>query len=173
MAMHLGRLCGPVVLALAASAEAQERPASSECVGLAPDSFEAAVLNCDGAAEAMDSRQPPRVLEVLGPVTGDEPTRPAEVTIYGETSAGPAEPIPEGGGTVRVIGELSGVAAVSNPFGGGALAGDAEPSPRVPAGQRPPPGTCRVWFPDRHAGLQRPPTPCDVEVPVGAVLIQG
>jgi hypothetical protein len=31
---------------------------------------------------------------------------------------------------------------------------------RVPAGHLPPPGSCRVWFPDRPAGHQPPPMSC-------------
>lgn len=30
----------------------------------------------------------------------------------------------------------------------------------VPAGHYPPPGECRVWYPDRPAGHQPPPEPC-------------
>lgn len=44
---------------------------------------------------------------------------------------------------------------------------------RIPNGHRPPPGSCRVWFPDRPPGHQPPPGPCDVEVPPGAVLVRG
>ncbi len=43
----------------------------------------------------------------------------------------------------------------------------------IPAGQYPPPGSCRVWFFDRSPGDQPPPTSCDVRVPSGAVLIRG
>jgi len=42
----------------------------------------------------------------------------------------------------------------------------------IPNGHRPPPGSCRVWYPDRPPGHQPPPTSCDVEVPEGAVLIR-
>ena len=31
---------------------------------------------------------------------------------------------------------------------------------RIPAGHLPPPGECRVWFPDRPAGHQPPPMSC-------------
>jgi len=31
----------------------------------------------------------------------------------------------------------------------------------VPSGHLPPPGECRVWFPDRPAGQQPPPTSCN------------
>lgn len=42
----------------------------------------------------------------------------------------------------------------------------------IPKGHRPPPGSCRVWYPDRPAGHQPPPTSCDVRVPKGAVLVR-
>lgn len=43
----------------------------------------------------------------------------------------------------------------------------------IPPGHRPPPGSCRVWYPDRPPGQQPPPTSCGVAVPAGAVLIRG
>ena len=44
---------------------------------------------------------------------------------------------------------------------------------RVPADQLPPPGDCRVWFPDRPAGQQQAaPQSCDGTPPVGAWLIK-
>jgi uncharacterized protein len=43
----------------------------------------------------------------------------------------------------------------------------------IPAGHFPPPGTCRLWHPDRPPGQQPPPTSCDVQVPRGAILIRG
>ena len=45
----------------------------------------------------------------------------------------------------------------------------------IPKGHYPPPGECRVWFPDRPAGQQSPPGNCDQlrrRVPAGAWLIQ-
>jgi hypothetical protein len=33
-------------------------------------------------------------------------------------------------------------------------------APRIPGGHLPPPGECRVWFPDRPAGHQPPPGRC-------------
>ena len=32
--------------------------------------------------------------------------------------------------------------------------------PHIPQGHMPPPGECRVWFPDRSAGHQPPPCRC-------------
>jgi hypothetical protein len=59
----------------------------------------------------------------------------------------------------------------------------AEPAPvyrsqpvHIPPGHYPPPGACRVWYPDRPPGHQPPPGPCHVlrhQVPPGAVLVQG
>jgi hypothetical protein len=45
----------------------------------------------------------------------------------------------------------------------------------IPKGHYPPPGECRVWYPDRSAGHQPPPGPCHrlrTEVPPGAWLIR-
>lgn len=42
---------------------------------------------------------------------------------------------------------------------------------RVPPGHRPPPGKCRVWYPNRPPGQQPPSSDCDVRVPPGAVLL--
>lgn len=41
----------------------------------------------------------------------------------------------------------------------------------IPAGHYPPPGECRVWFPDRPPGHQPPPGRCG-PVPPGAWLIR-
>ena len=46
---------------------------------------------------------------------------------------------------------------------------------KVPPGHLPPPGLCRVWFPDRPPGHQPPPGPCQVlryRLPAGARLIE-
>jgi hypothetical protein len=46
----------------------------------------------------------------------------------------------------------------------------------IPAGHLPPPGACRIWFPDRPPGHQPPPGPCEAlrsRVPRGAQLIYG
>ncbi len=47
---------------------------------------------------------------------------------------------------------------------------------RIPPGHMPPPGSCRVWFPDRPPGQQPPPGNCRAlrhHVPPGAVLVYG
>jgi hypothetical protein len=51
----------------------------------------------------------------------------------------------------------------------------AEPV-HIPPGHLPPPGECRIWYPDRPPGHQPPPGPChqlQYQVPPGAVLVQG
>jgi hypothetical protein len=51
----------------------------------------------------------------------------------------------------------------------------AEPV-HIPPGHLPPPGACRIWYPDRPPGHQPPPDSCRklrYQVPPGAVLVQG
>ncbi|WPN44740.1 tetratricopeptide repeat protein [Pseudomonas sp. P8_241] len=46
----------------------------------------------------------------------------------------------------------------------------------IPRGHRPPPGKCRVWFPDRPPGQQPAPGKCKklrYRVPAGAYLVSG
>jgi len=43
----------------------------------------------------------------------------------------------------------------------------------IPPGHRPPPGSCRVWFPGLPPGQQPPPGSCYAYVPAGAVLVRG
>ncbi|WP_189471653.1 hypothetical protein [Litchfieldella qijiaojingensis] len=50
------------------------------------------------------------------------------------------------------------------------------PSYDIPPGHMPPPGECRIWYPDLPPGQQPPPGHCDelqYRVPPDAVLIQG
>ncbi|HZJ08514.1 MAG TPA: hypothetical protein VFD39_02355, partial [Trueperaceae bacterium] len=47
---------------------------------------------------------------------------------------------------------------------------------KIPPGHYPPPGTCRIWFPERPPGQQPPPGDCselDRQVPAGAYLVYG
>lgn len=46
----------------------------------------------------------------------------------------------------------------------------------IPPGHLPPPGQCRIWYPDRPPGHQPPSGSCRKlrhQVPPGAVLVQG
>lgn len=61
----------------------------------------------------------------------------------------------------------------------------AEPQPvyypapqgvHIPPGHMPPPGQCRIWYPDRPPGHQPPPGKCgklQYQVPPGAILVRG
>lgn len=55
--------------------------------------------------------------------------------------------------------------------------GDTSLDPVIlPAGHLPPPGECRIWYPDREPGDQPPPDDCrdlQRQVPVGTVLVRG
>ena len=47
---------------------------------------------------------------------------------------------------------------------------------KIPKGHMPPPGECRIWYPDRPPGHQPPPGDCEdlrYHVPPGAWLIRG
>lgn len=44
----------------------------------------------------------------------------------------------------------------------------------IPKGHLPPPGHCRIWYPDRPAGQQPPPQRCPIplsKVPLGAWVV--
>jgi len=41
----------------------------------------------------------------------------------------------------------------------------------IPEGHLPPPGECRIWYPDKPPGQQPPPGPCGLSVPLGAWLL--
>ena len=62
------------------------------------------------------------------------------------------------------------IAALNEPY---ARAAEERYGIEIPAGHFPPPGSCRVWYPDRPPGHQPPPTSCDGYLPPGAVLIKG
>jgi hypothetical protein len=57
--------------------------------------------------------------------------------------------------------------------GGGIEAGLPAEEIGIPPGHRPPPGSCRVWYPGVPPGQQPPPGPCNARVPDGAVLVRG
>ena len=47
---------------------------------------------------------------------------------------------------------------------------------KIPPGHLPPPGACRIWYPDRPPGHQPPPGDCYAlryQVPPGAILVRG
>jgi hypothetical protein len=46
----------------------------------------------------------------------------------------------------------------------------------IPPGHMPPPGECRIWYPDRPPGQQPPSGHCSElrdQVPPGAILVRG
>jgi hypothetical protein len=42
----------------------------------------------------------------------------------------------------------------------------------IPEGHKPPPGECRLWYPDRPPGQQPPPFKCGSAAPTGAWVLQ-
>ena len=70
--------------------------------------------------------------------------------------------------TYELLQVLRSIAAVAPVAGADEVGAE---SVDVPRGHYPPPGSCRVWFPDRPPGQQPTPGSCDVQVPPGAVLV--
>lgn len=72
-----------------------------------------------------------------------------------------------------LITSLIATGCVHYPYGHG---GGHYGQPAIPKGHMPPPGECRIWYPDRPAGQQPPPGDCRKlhrQVPPGAYLIEG
>ena len=81
------------------------------------------------------------------------------------TARGMGVPWPAGSGDVVVVNDED--REVRSSEGPRTLRG-------VPRGHYPPPGECRIWYPDRPAGHQPPPAKCDTllgRVPFGAFLL--
>lgn len=79
---------------------------------------------------------------------------------------------------LRILVTLGAVLALTGCTAYGAPHGPRGPGPsvKIPPGHMPPPGECRIWFPDRPPGQQPPPGPCHhlkYEVPPGAYLVRG
>lgn len=78
--------------------------------------------------------------------------------------------------TTLVVASLAGCVAYGG-HGGGPYHGHYPASSvNIPDGHMPPPGECRMWFPDRPPGQQPPPGDChelQYHVPPGAILVRG
>jgi len=75
-----------------------------------------------------------------------------------------------------VAASFAGCAVVVAEEPGGPIYAPRAASPKIPPGHLPPPGSCRIWFPDRPPGHQPPPGRCEelqYKVPPGAYLIRG
>ncbi len=185
-------LCGAIILAWTASAAAQEGGAwaPASCEGLEAGSFEAELLGCDPAALQAGANSSPEPSDQPGREPDAESRPAARADRLHETPERP--PVEATAGAERPDETLSqdqvrptrsAEVEVVEPE---VELEDIQPEPeirdgrgrddralRIPNGHWPPPGSCRVWFPDRPPGQQPPPTSCDVEVPEGAVLIRG
>ncbi len=72
---------------------------------------------------------------------------------------------------LALAGMLAACAAPAGPY-----ASHSYSSAGIPPGHLPPPGECRIWYPDRPPGHQPPPGPCErlkYNVPPGAQLVYG
>lgn len=79
-------------------------------------------------------------------------------------------------GAMMVVAALTGCAVYAEPYPVYQPAPARTAPVEIPPGHLPPPGECRIWFPDRPPGHQPPPGPCRVlrhRVPPGAYLIYG
>lgn len=81
------------------------------------------------------------------------------VVVIGEPLPGEYPPHPEGGEGPEVVYESTGIYPVAL---------------HIPPGHLPPPGMCRIWYPNRPPGHQPPPGDCyelSGRVPLGAWLL--
>lgn len=185
--MRLTAFWGAALLASisTAGAWAQDSWAPTDCADLEAGSFEAEMLDCGSKARtpdpaSSDSRQvsgTERAPAVASPEPDGVATeRRPESSPEGEVER-PAKSQPLPSPEVRRpevevippeadLEDIQPEVELREGRGRGAEL-------QVPKGHRPPPGMCRLWFPDRPPGHQPPPTGCDVEVPQGAALIRG
>jgi hypothetical protein len=78
-------------------------------------------------------------------------------------------------GSVVVEGE-EGRVIIESGSGGGQYPQGPRGESKIPPGHMPPPGKCRIWYPDLPPGQQPPPGECrdlQYRVPPGAWLIRG
>lgn len=79
--------------------------------------------------------------------------------------------------SVKVVGCAAIALLIGGCTGYGGTVFEPQPYPEqqyeIPQGHLPPPGECRIWYPDRPAGQQPPPGGCGGRVPPGAVMIRG
>ena len=80
-----------------------------------------------------------------------------------------------GPGSVVVEGE-DGRVIIESGSGGAQYPQGPRGEMKIPPGHMPPPGKCRIWYPDLPPGQQPPPGECrdlQYRVPAGAWLIRG
>jgi hypothetical protein len=79
-------------------------------------------------------------------------------------------------GALAVAAALSGCVVHAEPAPGYYEPAPVYHSAKIPPGHLPPPGACRIWYPDRPPGHQPPPGDCyslQHRVPPGAILVRG
>ena len=169
--MRLTAIWSMTILAFATGAWAQDNWSPMNCADLDAGSFEAEMLDCgpDTTRAAPEpSAQPENAVTERPPEAApareatSEPEQSRESRATGDGRTADVEEIAPDPGLVDV-----------EPDPGEGRGNDQDAGLRIPRGHRPPPGQCRVWFPDRPPGHQPPPSACDVDVPKGAVLIRG
>lgn len=86
------------------------------------------------------------------------------------------KPLCRAAASLLAVTALSGCAVYADGYGDGTGYPGYERSQGVPSGHLPPPGECRIWYPDRPDGQQPLPGDCNelrYQVPPGAQLIRG